>query len=385
MKVHEYQAKALLSEVGVAVPNGRVAFTTKEVSELATSLGGQVVVKAQVHAGGRGKAGGIRLVGSPQEARDVANTLLGSRLVTDQTGADGVPVASVLVEEALEIENEMYVGIVVDGAADGVVVMVSEAGGVDIEQVAARSPEKLLKVVVDPMLGLMPFQARSLAYSLGLAPNHVRKLSMSLTRLYKLFDDKDCSLAEINPMVITAEGLLVAADAKLVFDDDALFRHSDIQQLHDPDQEEPLEAQAGQYDISYVKLDGDVGCIVNGAGLAMATMDVTNDAGASPANFLDVGGGADEAKVAHALKIIFSDSTVRTVLVNVFGGILRCDVVSRGILSAAEAVPDMVRPLVVRMLGTNAEEGRRLLLESGLEVTVVDDLAAVAEAIRAYS
>ena len=385
MKVHEYQAKALLSEAGVPVPDGRVASTPAEASEVAASLGGKAVVKAQVHAGGRGKAGGIRVVASAQEANSAATSLLGSTLVTVQTGPEGVPVGYVLVEEALEVETEMYVGIVVDGAAGGVVVMVSEAGGVDIEQVAERTPEKLLKAVVDPMLGLMPFQARALAYGLDVAPEHVRTISGLLGRLYDLFDDKDCSLAEINPLVVTADGRVVAADAKLVLDDDALFRHPDLQKLHDPGQEEPLEARAGEYDISYVKLGGDVGCIVNGAGLAMATMDVTTEAGAAPANFLDVGGGADEEKVAQALKIILSDSTVRTVLVNVFGGILRCDVVARGILAASDAMPEAVRPLVVRMLGTNAEEGRRLLIESSLDVTVVEDLTAAADAIRAYA
>ena len=383
MKVHEYQAKSILADAGVPVPEGRVACTPQEAREIAESLGGRTVVKAQVHAGGRGKAGGIRVVASPDEAEQAASSLLGTTLVTAQTGAQGVVVRRVLVEEALEVERELYVGMVIDGAAEGVVVMASEAGGMDIETVAEQTPEKVLRAEVNPMLGLQPYQGRTLAYGLNVTPELVRPISEMLGDLYRVFEDYDCTLAEINPLAVTGDGRALAADAKLSFDDDALFRHADIHELRDPEQEDPLEAQASEYGISYVTLDGDVGCIVNGAGLAMATMDVTAEAGAAPANFLDVGGGADEHKVAQALKIILSDPSVTRVLVNIFGGILRCDVVARGILMAAEAVPHAVRPMVVRMLGTNAEEGRRLLAESSLDVTLVDDLAEAAEAIKA--
>ena len=382
MKVHEYQAKEIIARHGVSVPDGRVASTPKEAAEAAAELGDRLVVKAQVHAGGRGRAGGIKVVGSPEEAGEAAASMLGTNLVTFQTGPEGVPVRSVLVERAVETARELYVGIVVDGAAEGVVVIASEAGGVDIEEVAAGTPEKIMRVALDPVLGLQPFQARKLAYGLNLEPELVRPVTGLISNLYRAFEAYDCSLIEINPLVVTADGDVLAVDAKLNVDDDALFRHTEIEKLRDSDQDDPLEVEAREYDISYVKLDGDVGCIVNGAGLAMATMDVIGAAGAAPANFLDIGGGADEEKCAQALRIVLSDPSVERVLVNIFGGILRCDVAARGFLMAAEGMPHAVRPMVVRMLGTNADEGRALLAGSSLDVTLVDGLNEAAKAIR---
>ena len=382
MKVHEYQAKRILADGGVPVPKGGPATSPDEARAVAESLGGRAVVKAQVHAGGRGKAGGIKVVSSPAEAAEAAAALLGTRLVTFQTGPEGVPVDAVLVEEPIDIERELYVGIVTDGAARGPVVMVSEAGGMDIEEVAESTPDKIIRVPVDPGLGLQPYQGRRIAYGLGMGPAQVRPVASMMAALYGIFRDSDCSLVEINPLAVTGDGRVLAADAKIDFDDDALFRHSDLGDLHDPAQDDPLEAQAAEYGISYVKLDGGVGCMVNGAGLAMATMDVIGQTGAGPANFLDVGGGADEEKVARALHIILSDPGVKAVLINIFGGILRCDVVARGMLQAAAENPQMdSTPMVVRMLGTNAEEGRGILSESELEVRLVDDLAGAARAV----
>ena len=382
MKVHEYQAKRILADGGVPVPRGGPATSPEEARTVAESLGGGAVVKAQVHAGGRGKAGGIKVVSSPDEAAEAAGGMLGTRLVTFQTGPEGVPVDAVLVEEPLDIERELYVGIVTDGAARGPVVMVSEAGGMDIEEVAETTPDKIMRIAVDPGLGLQPYQGRRIAYGLGMGAAQVRPVASMMQSLYGIFRDSDCSLVEINPLAVTSDGRVLAADAKIDFDDDALFRHSDLGDLHDPAQDDPLEAQAAEYGISYVKLDGDVGCMVNGAGLAMATMDVIGQTGAGPANFLDVGGGADEEKVARALHIILSDPGVKAVLINIFGGILRCDVVARGMLQAAKENPLMdSTPMVVRMLGTNAEEGRGILSESDLGVRLVDDLAGAARAV----
>ena len=382
MKVHEYQAKRILADGGVPVPRGGPATSPEEARTVAESLGGGAVVKAQVHAGGRGKAGGIKVVSSPDEAAEAAGGMLGTRLVTFQTGPEGVPVDAVLVEEPLDIDRELYVGIVTDGAARGPVVMVSEAGGMDIEEVAETTPDKIIRVAIDPGLGLQPYQGRRIAYGLGMGPAQVRPVASMMQALYGIFRDSDCSLVEINPLAVTSDGRVLAADAKIDFDDDALFRHSDLGGLHDPAQDDPLEAQAAEYGISYVKLDGDVGCMVNGAGLAMATMDVIGQTGAGPANFLDVGGGADEEKVARALHIILSDPGVKAVLINIFGGILRCDVVARGMLQAAKENPLMdSTPMVVRMLGTNAEEGRGILSESDLGVRLVDDLAGAARAV----
>ncbi|MCH7625852.1 MAG: ADP-forming succinate--CoA ligase subunit beta [Chloroflexi bacterium] len=383
MKIHEYQAKEILARYGVPVPRGSVAATPEEARKITRDLGGKAVVKAQVHAGGRGKAGGVKLVTSPDEAAQFAESIIGTSLVTFQTGPEGVPVRRVLVEEVIDVAQELYLGMVIDGAAEGVVAMASEAGGMDIEEVAEATPEKILRVAVDPVLGLEPFQGRKLAYGLNVKPELVRPISSVVENLYKAFEDNDCSLAEINPLVITQDGRVLAVDAKLSLDDDAMFRHAILEKLHDPEQEDPGEVEARKYDINYVKLDGSVGCIVNGAGLAMATMDVVLSAGSAPANFLDIGGGADEDKVAHALKIVVSDDDVQRVLVNIFGGILRCDVAARGLLKAAEEQPDMMRPMIVRMLGTNAEEGRRILAESELDVTLTINLSEAAEAIRA--
>ena len=385
MNVHEYQAKNILEEYGVPVPRGGMATSPAEAEEIARGLGGRAVVKAQVHAGGRGKAGGIRLVSSAREAGEAAGALLGARLVTLQTGPDGVPIHSVLVEETIDVARELYLGLLIDGAAGGVTVIASEAGGMDIEEVAETTPERILRVVVDPVLGLQPYQGRRIAYGLNLPAELIRPVAGLIGNLYRLFEQRDCALVEINPLVVTSDGRVLAVDAKLNFDDDALFRHREVADLRDTEQEDPLEMEAHSADVSYVKLDGDVGCMVNGAGLAMATMDVIQGAGASPANFLDVGGGADEEKVARAMEIILADPSVSRVLVNLFGGILRCNVAARGIVMAAEAMPEAMRPMVVRMLGTNAEEGRAILAGSGLDVTLVDDLGGAAEAIRAAS
>ena len=383
MKIHEYQAKQILSGYGIPVPKGGVANTPEETYNLVESLGGSAVVKAQVHAGGRGKAGGVRLVSSPSEAAEFASSILDTSLVTFQTGPDGVPVRKLLVEEAIDVAKELYLGVVIDGAAEGIVVIASEAGGMEIEEVADSNPEQILRAVVDPVLGFQPHQGRGIAYGLNLDASLIRPVAALIENLCRAFKDNDCSLAEINPLVITGDGRALAVDAKLNFDDDAMFRHSDLNEFYDAEQEDAGEVEARKYDINYVKLGGSVGCIVNGAGLAMATMDVVLSGGAEPANFLDIGGGADEDKVAQALNIVLSDKTVELVLVNIFGGILRCDVAARGFLMAAEAAPHTIRPMVVRMLGTNADEGRRILSESSLDVTLVEDLGGAAEAIRA--
>ena len=383
MKVHEYQAKQILSGYGIPVPSGGVASTPEEAANLVESLGGKAIVKAQVHAGGRGKAGGVKLVSSPAEAAEFAASIIGTSLVTFQTGPEGVPVRSLLVEEAIDVGKELYLGVVIDGAAEGIAVIASEAGGMEIEEVADATPEKILRAVIDQALGFQPFQGRGLAYGLNLDSALIRPVASLIENLCRAFQDNDCSLAEINPLVITEDGRVLAVDAKLDFDDDAMFRHGDLNEFYDAEQEDAGEVEARKYDINYVKLDGSVGCIVNGAGLAMATMDVVLSGGAKPANFLDIGGGADEDKVAQALNIVLSDKSVELVLVNIFGGILRCDVAARGFLMAAEGAPHAIRPMVVRMLGTNAGEGRRILSESSLDVTLVDDLSGAAAAIRA--
>jgi len=385
LKIHEYQAKTILGKGGVAVPEGEVATTPEEARAVATRLGRKAVVKAQVHAGGRGKAGGIKVVSTPQEAEDAANALLGTTLVTFQTGPEGAPVNSVLVEEAIEVKRELYLGLVIDGAAQGVVVMASSAGGMEIEEVAENTPELLLREKVDPVLGLLPFQGRKIAFGLDIGPKLVRPLSTMIANLYQVFLDNDCSLLEINPLVVTEDGRILAADAKMDFEDDAFFRHKDLEDLRDTSQEDPLELRARVADVSYVKLDGTVGCLVNGAGLAMATLDVIGESGASPANFLDVGGGANEEKVAEALRIILSDPNVDTVLINIFGGILRGDMIAAGILAAVEGTEHQDRRIVVRMLGTNADEGRQMLKASSLNVSMVEDLGDVADVIRAAS
>jgi len=382
MKLHEYQAKEILGKYGVPTPKSKLAKTGSQAATAAFEMGGTVVVKAQVHAGGRGKGGGIKIVESPGAAKQAAEEMIGSNLVTFQTGPEGVPVNSVLIEEGIEIENELYLGMVIDGASKGVVVIASEAGGMNIEEVAETSPEKILQIPIDPVLGLQPFQGRKIAYGLNLGQEYIRPVATLVQNLYQAFIETDASLVEINPLAITKDGKVLAADAKLDIDDDAIFRHKDLQEMRDVSQEDPLEVEAHSSDINYVKLEGTVGCIVNGAGLAMATMDVTSSTGASPSNFLDIGGGADEEKVAKALNLVLSDDSVKAVLVNLFGGILRCDIAARGFLLAAEQQPDKVRPMVVRMLGTNADEGRKILSQSSLNVILVNTLGEAAAEIK---
>ena len=379
MKLHEYQAKALLASYGVPVPQGGVAHTPEEAKDVAAQLGGGVV-KAQVHAGGRGKAGGVKVGKDATEVESIAASLLGQQLVTIQTGPMGVPVNQVLVEQTVDIAREMYLSITTDGGRRRPVVIASVAGGMEIEEVARTDPAKILREAVDPAIGFQPFQGRRLALGLGLPAAHVRPFVNLVTQCYRAYTEKDCSLIEVNPLAITKDDKLLALDAKVTIDDEALFRHQEEAKLRDTSQDEPLEVEAGEYGISYVKLDGTVGCMVNGAGLAMATMDTIKGAGAEPANFLDVGGGASEEKVAQAITIMLSDPQVERVLVNIFGGILRCDIAARGITAAyqkAERRP----PLVVRMLGTNADEGKAVLAESGLPIIQVNTLQEAAKAI----
>jgi len=385
MKLHEFQSKKILSKYGIPVPQGKVARTPSQAATAAFDLGGTIVVKAQIHAGGRGNAGGIKVVQTPGAAEQAAAAMLGNNLTTSQTGPEGVPVENVLIEEGIEIAEELYLGMVIDGSTKGVVVIASKSGGVNIEEVAENSPEKILQIPIDPVLGLQGFQGRQIAYELGLSHNQVRIASTMLENLYKVFIDVDASLLEINPLVVTTDGKLVAADAKINIDDDAVYRHENIRDMADPSQEDPLEVQARESDINYVKLDGNIGCIVNGAGLAMATMDVASAAGAAPANFLDIGGGADEEKVAKALTLVLSDVNVKAVLVNLFGGILRCDIAARGFVMAIDRNRELERPMVVRMLGTNSEEGREILTSSNLEVTIVETLDEAAETISKLS
>ena len=385
MKLHEFQSKEILSEYGIPVPRGKVARTPSQAATAAFDLGGTIVVKAQVHAGGRGNAGGIKVVNTPGAAEEAAASMLGTNLITHQTGPEGVPVQNVLIEEGLEVAEELYLGLVIDGSTKGVVVIASKSGGVNIEEVAENDPEKIIQIPIDPVLGLQGFQGRQIAYALGLSQKQVRIASSILESLYRVFIDVDASLLEINPLVITTDGELVAADAKINIDDDAVYRHKNIQNMADPSQEDPLEVQARESDINYVKLDGNIGCIVNGAGLAMATMDVSSAAKAAPANFLDIGARADEEKVAKALTLVLSDPNVKAVLVNLFGGILRCDIAARGFVMAIERNPELERPMVIRMLGTNSEEGRELLASSSLKVTIVETLDEAAEAISKLS
>ena len=382
MKIHEYQAKEILRSFGVPVPNGAVARTPEEAEEIARDLGGAVVVKAQIHAGGRGKGGGIKLAADPAEAREVASEIIGMQLVTPQTGSEGQKVKSVWVENATDIDRELYLGIVLDRAQSRLVVMASRAGGMDIEEVAATTPEKILKEVVHPGVGLQPFQARRLALGLGLEGDQLKQGVGFIAALYKAFEETDCSLAEINPLVVSKSGEVLALDAKMNFDDSAMYRHSDIYELRDVDEEDPLEVEASKYDLNYIKLDGEVGCMVNGAGLAMATMDIVKYAGSSPANFLDVGGGTNVERVKNAMRILTSDESVKAVLINIFGGIVRCDRVAEGVVAALEDIEINV-PLVVRLQGTNAEEGAQILENSGLEFTVARKLQEAAEAVVA--
>ena len=381
MNIHEYQAKDILRKYGVAVLDGRVATTPDEAEAAARELGGAVcVVKAQIHAGGRGKAGGVKLAESPEEARQHAEALLGATLVTHQTGPEGKEVQKVFVEQGCDIASEFYLGMVIDRATSRVTVMASSEGGVEIEEVAARSPEKILRATIDPAAGFTDFQGRQLAFGLGLPKAAVNKAVAFMRGLYAAFVECDASMVEINPLVLTASDDLIALDAKIGFDDNALFRHADIRQLRDVSEENEKEVAASAFDLNYIALDGNIGCMVNGAGLAMATMDIIKHYGAEPANFLDVGGGATTEKVTEAFKIILSDEKVEGVLVNIFGGIMRCDVVANGVVEAAKQV-NLAVPLVVRLEGTNVELGKRILAESGLAIIPADDLADGAKKI----
>ena len=382
MKLHEYQAKAILKGYGVSVPRGGAASSAAEAKALAGELGGRAVLKAQVHAGGRGKAGGVVLAGSPEEAEEAASRLLGKRLVTAQTDSQGVPVRKLLVEETADVSSELYLAVTVDRAAQCPTIIASDAGGMEIEDVAAREPGRIHREPVDPLLGFQPFQGRRLARALGLDARLARPASQVMAALYQVFVDHDCSLVEVNPLAVTGDGRVVALDAKMDLDDDSLFRHGDLMDLRDPEQENPFEARAREYGIAYVKLDGEVGCLVNGAGLAMATLDVISAAGTSPANFLDVGGGASEEKVAEAFGIILSDPQAKRVLINLFGGILRCDIAARGVVMACRE-QGKSPPILARMLGTNVEEGKAILEQSGLDVTFADSLEEVAEKLAA--
>jgi succinyl-CoA synthetase beta subunit len=381
MKIHEYQAKEILKKFGVAVPKGRVAFTAEEAVEIAKEIGGSAwVVKAQIHAGGRGKAGGIKLAKSIEEVYDYAKNMIGSKLVTYQTGPEGKIVRKVLVEEALNIQKELYVGVTLDRSTSRNVVMVSSEGGVEIEQVAMESPEKILKEYVDPKVGFMPYQARRLAFGLGLDGEAFKNAVKFLLALYKAYEETDASLAEINPLVLTTDGQVLALDAKMNFDDNALFRHPEIVEMRDIDEEDPLEVEASKYNLNYIRLNGNVGCMVNGAGLAMATMDLIKLAGGEPANFLDVGGGAKTETVEQGFRIILSDPNVKAILINIFGGIVRCDRVAMGVVEAAKKVGVNV-PVVIRLEGTNAEEGARILKESGLNFIVANGFKDAAEKV----
>ena len=377
MKIHEYQAKEMFAKYGVPVPRGAVASSPADAKKIAAELGGRVVIKAQVYAGGRGKGGGIKTAQSPDEAEKLAGQIIGMRLVTHQTSPEGVPVDKVLVEEEGAIALELYLGIVIDSGKGLPVIMASEEGGMDIEEVAAKTPEKILKEYIDPMIGFQPFLGRRLAFGLNMESDQIRPMGQLIGNLFRVFKEQDASLAEINPLVVTTDGRLLALDAKLNLDDNALFRHRDYSELRDPAQEDKLDLDAAKHNLSYIKLDGDVGCMVNGAGLAMATMDIIKLMGAEPANFLDVGGGASEEMVTNAFTIMLSDPKVRAALVNIFGGILRCDIVARGVIEEIKV------PIVIRMRGTNVEEGMRLLAESGLPIILATDLKDAAEKVVA--
>ena len=381
MNIHEFQSKEVFALYGIPVPRGIVATTPAEAKTATQELGGQSVVKAQIHAGGRGKSGGVQLVRSPEEAEEAAQRMLASNIVTAQTGPDGAPVEKLLIEELADIKQELYVALTIDRGHRGPAILVSTKGGMDIEEVAANNPEDIHTEPVDPLSGLMPFQTRRLVRQLGLGPAVAGDAAKVLSALYRVFVENDCTLVEINPLIITGDDRVVALDAKINLDDDSMFRHADLMAYRDINQEDPLEAQATDLNIAYVNLDGDVGCLVNGAGLAMATLDVTNAAGAAPANFLDVGGGATPEKVANAVKIILSDPNVKRVLVNIFGGILRCDIAAEGIVLAYKETGSTV-PLVVRMLGTNVVEGKEILGTSGLPVVFAETLTDAADAIK---
>ncbi|AIQ69439.1 ADP-forming succinate--CoA ligase subunit beta [Paenibacillus graminis] len=383
MNIHEYQGKEVLKKYGVAVPNGKVAYTVEEAVEAAASLGTPVVVvKAQIHAGGRGKAGGVKVAKSSEEVRAYAEEILGKTLITHQTGPEGKVVKRLLIEEGCQIVKEYYIGLVVDRGSGRVVMMASEEGGTEIEEVAATHPEKIFKEIIDPAVGLQTFQARKLAYSIAIPTELVNKAVKFMQALYLAFVDKDCSIAEINPLVVTGDGNVMALDAKLNFDSNALFRHKDILELRDLDEEDAKEIEASKFDLSYIALDGNIGCMVNGAGLAMATMDIIKYYGGEPANFLDVGGGATTEKVTEAFKIILSDDKVNGIFVNIFGGIMRCDVIASGVVEAARQL-GLTKPLVVRLEGTNVALGKEILAGSGLNIVAADSMADGARKIVA--
>jgi succinyl-CoA synthetase beta subunit len=381
MKIHEYQAKELFRKHGIPVPAGGVAFSADEARKVAGTLGGwPVVVKAQIHAGGRGKGGGVKLARSAGEVEKLASEIIGMQLVTHQTGPEGRRVGKVLVEQGLSIQKELYLSIIPDRATAKIVIMASEAGGMDIEEVAAQSPEKIFKVFIHPLLGIQAYHCRQLAYGLSLAPAAIKAFMPMVQSLFRLFVDYDCSLLEINPLVITAAQTVIALDAKINFDDNALFRHPDILEYRDVDEENPLEVEASKFNLNYISLEGNVGNMVNGAGLAMATMDLIKQAGAEPANFLDVGGGASAEMVENGFRIILSDPSVKGILINIFGGILRCDTLATGVVTAARKTGIKV-PVVVRMEGTNVEAGRRILAESGLSLIAAADLKDAARKV----
>jgi succinyl-CoA synthetase beta subunit len=384
VKIHEFQAKAILARYAVPVPRGEVAHTPADVADIARRLGGTVVVKAQIHAGGRGKGGGVKLAKSPDEAEQVAKQMFGMRLVTHQTGPEGRIVKRILVEEGLEIARELYLGLVIDRAAERPVMMVSPAGGMEIEKVAAETPDLIHKQHVVPATGLVAFQARQLAFALGLHDGAVTKAVKVMTAIYNAFVATDASLVEINPLIVTGAGEILALDAKMNFDDNALYRHPEIRELRDLDEEDPLEIEASKFSLNYIRLDGTIGCMVNGAGLAMATMDIIKHYGGQPANFLDVGGGATAEKVTAAFKIITHDPVVKAIFVNIFGGIMKCDTIAAGVIAAVKQVGLKV-PLVVRLEGTNVELGKKMLAESGLAVTTANDMADGAQKIVALA
>jgi len=380
MKIHEYQAKAIFRQHGVAVPRGDVAWTAAEARDIAGRLGGKVVVKAQIHAGGRGKGGGVKLAESPEQAESIAKAMLGMRLVTPQTGPEGKVVQRLLVEEALDRERELYLGLVIDRATERPVMIASTEGGMDIEEVAAKTPHLILREAIDPAIGFQPFQARKLAFALGLGGALTGKAAKVMAGLCRAFEQTDASLVEINPLVTTRAGDVLALDAKVNLDDNALYRHPDLKELRDLAEEEPLEVEASKFSLNYIKLNGNVGCMVNGAGLAMATMDIIKLAGGEPANFLDVGGGATAEQVTNAFRIILSDRNVKAVLINIFGGIMRCDIVAQGVVQASTQVGVKV-PVVVRLEGTNKEEGQKILTDSGLNFTVADGMKDAADKV----
>jgi succinyl-CoA synthetase beta subunit len=384
MKIHEYQAKSILARYGVPVPQGDVVFSAADAAAVAKRLGGTVVVKAQIHAGGRGKGGGVKVVKSPEQAQEAAQKMIGMNLVTYQTGPQGQRVERVLVEQGLAIKRELYLGLVLDRSSERPVLMVSPDGGVEIEKVAEETPERIVKEFVHPGIGLSAYQTRKLAFALGLQGAQVAQASKLMAAVYEAFVKTDASLVEINPLIVTEDGTLLALDAKMNFDDNALYRHPDIKAMRDLAEEDPLEIEASKYSLNYIKLDGTVGCMVNGAGLAMATMDIIKLAGGEPANFLDVGGGANAEQIRNAFKILMSDKNVRAVLINIFGGILRCDVLAEGVIAAVRELGVPV-PIVIRMEGTNVEKGKQMLRDSGLNFTTADDMKEAAEKVVTQS